>query len=357
MPVANIATLLAFWVLPLTVWININNGHDMRRTFCGRDGADEWKAHTLYILPEGVFWVGLISVLMWIVLRLSEGFVKQTPPRYLTWLNYKASTIYLGRFAILAGLYTILVVLTYYMQRYDYGGLHRDDGEIKCACARFYRPSDPQRVYDDDDFVYADCDVDYPIRPFRRSGFAYQSFIIGLWVFGAAVASAIVVGPCLLGLVLRFGAPFFGTMAVAFVAQYRVFGPITKQSLLPGGRPFHENIWTVGLTIAYCLALLHLPFQDELPRTLHRYYARALRRNFFDQGSDAPLAALSKDIAGGVAPPNLILGCTVNEFRKPDDFRAAGKMSSLCGTQPEIRRLNFDVHAGSSSRRAAGAAT
>ena len=63
MPVANIATLLAFWVLPLTVWININNGHDMRRTFCGRDGADEWKAHTLYILPEGVFWVGLISVL------------------------------------------------------------------------------------------------------------------------------------------------------------------------------------------------------------------------------------------------------------------------------------------------------
>ena len=51
------------------------NTHDMRRTFCGRDGADEWKAHTLYILPEGVFWVGLISVLMWIVLRLSEGFV------------------------------------------------------------------------------------------------------------------------------------------------------------------------------------------------------------------------------------------------------------------------------------------
>ena len=85
-----------------------------------------------------------------------------------------APHIYLGRFAILAGLYTILVVLTYYMQRYDYGGLHRDDGEIKCACARFYRPSNPQRVYDDDAFVYADCDVDYPIRPFRRSGFAYQ---------------------------------------------------------------------------------------------------------------------------------------------------------------------------------------
>ena len=121
------------------------------------------------------------------------------------------------------------------------------------------------------------------------------------------MASAIIVGPCLLGLVLRFGAPFFGTMAVAFVAQYRVFGPITKQSLLPGPnvRPYHENIWTAGLTAAYCLALLHLPLQDELPRTLHRYYARALRRNFFDQGSDAPLAALSKDVAGGVAPPNL----------------------------------------------------
>ena len=29
--------------------------------------ADEWRAHTLYILPEGVFWVGLISVLLWIV--------------------------------------------------------------------------------------------------------------------------------------------------------------------------------------------------------------------------------------------------------------------------------------------------
>ena len=119
------------------------------------------------------------------------------------------------------------------------------------------------------------------------------------------------------------------------LAQYRVFGPITKQSLLPGqnARPYHENIWTAGLTAAYCLALVHLPFQDELPRTLHRYYARALRRNFFDQGSDAPLAALSKDIAGGVAPPNLILGCTVNEFRKPDDFRAAGKMFILCGNQ------------------------
>ena len=71
------------WTLTRTtqVWININNGHDMRRTFCGRDGADEWKAHTLYILPEGVFWVCLVSVVLWLTLYLIVDRVKPTPPR------------------------------------------------------------------------------------------------------------------------------------------------------------------------------------------------------------------------------------------------------------------------------------
>ena len=66
--------------------------------------ADEWRAHTLYILPEGMFWVCLVSVVLWLALRLIVDRVKPTPPRYLTWLNYKAATIYFSRFAIVAGL-------------------------------------------------------------------------------------------------------------------------------------------------------------------------------------------------------------------------------------------------------------
>ena len=153
--------------------------------------------------------------------------------------------------------------------------------------------------------------------------------LVGFIVLGAAFI-AIIYSPLIFSLVLRFGGPLVGIFAISYIAEFRVFGPITGQRLLPGGLGYDATGWSIVLFAAYALAICHLPMQHELPRTLHRFYARALRRGYFHDGADVPLEALaSSPLCGDVPAPNLILGCTVNEFRRPETDDVAGHMFAL----------------------------
>ena len=53
MPAANAATFVAFWVMPLAVWVNLNHGHSMRAKLCSKGSSYEW-APSVAIVCAGV---------------------------------------------------------------------------------------------------------------------------------------------------------------------------------------------------------------------------------------------------------------------------------------------------------------
>ena len=94
-------------------------------------------------------------------------------------------------------------------------------------------------------------------------------------------STVMVVSPLLLGVVARVVGPLLGIFAISYVAQYRVFGPVTEQQFVENGLPYDATWWSVVFFVSCGAAIWHLPMQHELPRTLHRFYARSLRRAFF----------------------------------------------------------------------------
>lgn len=305
MPLANIMTFFAFYVMPATAWVNLNHGHSMRSRFCD-------KAGSYAIVPSAAIGACVVSTVAYAVLKLTDGGVALEPPRYARWLCHRTATILFSRLAIAALVYAVLIVATMGMEVYDFGTASKEL-DVKCACAKYFSWDAYGWSYE----TYAEKCEDKGLPLVAKQSFALFSIV----VFGAALAVAalfsVLSSPASLGLVIRVGAPLAGIFAISYVAQYRVFGPVTEQQFVTGALAYDATRWSV-LFLACCVfAVLHLPSQHELPRTLHRFYARSLRRAFFCLGRDAPLEAFASDLAGGTPPPNLILGATVNEFRRP----------------------------------------
>jgi len=325
MPVANAATAVAFWILPLVVWINLNHGKNMRNLFCD-------KGDTRSIFGPGnsdPLWVILACVVGWVLLYAYDkccGLNEKKSPTYAGWLCHRALKTYASRLGVIAVAYVLVIYATYEMQKYDYGDAE-DENKVKCACAKYFGRFN---TYDDDDWSYTTDCVGKHTRLSPNRSFALMVLtLVGFIVLGAAFI-AIIYSPLIFSLVLRFGGPLVGIFAISYIAEFRVFGPITGQRLLPGGLGYDATGWSIVLFAAYALAICHLPMQHELPRTLHRFYARALRRGYFHDGADVPLEALaSSPLCGDVPAPNLILGCTVNEFRRPETDDVAGHMFAL----------------------------
>ncbi|KAJ8599140.1 hypothetical protein CTAYLR_008296 [Chrysophaeum taylorii] len=359
MPLANVATFVIFWAMPLASFINLNHGHSMRAYICSKGRGFSW-------FPNLATFGSVASVGLWLCFKVVDKVspVLPDPPLHTKWLFHACTKILLSRTALVALVYGVLVVGAMGMEVYDYKRANESD-KIKCACARFYEISD---FYNTTAAYHAVCDTTESPPLANDRSFALRFLIVVSTVFAAAGLVAVLGRPSLLGLVARIVGPFIGILGVAYVAEWRVFGPVTRQRLVWGGLAYNAKLWS-GLFFASCaLAVADLPSRHELPRTLHRFYARSLRRAFFADAEDVPLAALRDDYAEetfGARPtdrvsmpttttttdspvhdakppqskgwhlvpeaatPNLILGATINEFRRPEDPHTRGKMFVL----------------------------
>jgi len=290
MPVANVATFIIFWAMPLASLVNLNHGRSMRAYLCSRTSNYYW-------FPSVAIFVSVVSFVCYLVLRLIDHkfpdlVAKDASRGHRVWLFHKSTKVLTSRASLIALTYGILVIAAMGMEKYDYGRAYYKR-DVKCACARYYGWD----VYQWSDFAdyRRTCD-DAEKTPLAndRSFTLRFLFSMGVAFLGAGLV-AILGAPSLLGLVARFVGPLVGILAVAYVAEWRVFGPVTRQRFIWGAMAYNAKFWTVLFFTSCALAIAHLPSQHELPRTLHRFYARSLRRAFFVDGLDHPLGALRDD--------------------------------------------------------------
>ena len=365
MPVANVLTFIIFWAMLLTSLVNLNHGHSMRAYFCSRtrDGSYNW-------FPNLATFGCVTSFLLYLCLKLVDKYrpVALDPPRHERWLIHECTKILLSRLSLAALVYGVLVVGTMGMQQFDYGRAYYKR-DVKCACAKFYGWD----AYSWTKLEYKDkCSAAESPPLSNDRSFAKYFLIFMATIFGATGLVAVLGRPSLLGLVARIIGPLVGILGVSYVAEWRVFGPVTHQRLVWAAMAYNTKLWSALFFSSCALAIANLPSQHELPRTLHRFYARSLRRAFFADAQDVPLAALRDDysessfnllkppaenssdedrpstdapspmhhhddkslemstpFSAEAAAPNLVLGATVNEFRRPEDPHTRGKIFVL----------------------------
>jgi len=73
-------------------------------------------------------------------------------------------------------------------------------------------------------------------------------------------------------------------LIIACLLKWRIFGPVTHETLLLGLFPFSSDIWKVSACCLLLAALVTRPFYTVLSSVFHRYYRLSLRKAFFAEG-------------------------------------------------------------------------
>ncbi|CAE8709444.1 unnamed protein product, partial [Polarella glacialis] len=149
-----------------------------------------------------------------------------------------------------------------------------------------------------------------------------------LFVTGTVLAPII---PGFLFLVLSLAGPAISLVIIFLLAHWRIYGPITGQTLLYKRWAFSAQIWNDFVRFSLFAGIFLVPFYNELRRLWHWYYLRSLQMNFFCRGEDLPMGRLLEATRG----PLLILTGTVSDFKR-------------LGTQRSISEIFFScLHTGS----------
>jgi len=146
------------------------------------------------------------------------------------------------------------------------------------------------------------------------------------WVLLASLVSAVccmpIMGAELLTFILCVVGPLFVAVLLLCFVRFRVFGPITPERL--GGQiDFDRETWDMVSTWTFILALVLLPFYEEVRAVLHFYYKRSLQLNFFRRGRDMCIA----DLAKSPYCPFIILTGTSSDFQPPNDVDNISELS------------------------------
>jgi len=133
------------------------------------------------------------------------------------------------------------------------------------------------------------------------------------------IAGSLLIGSTLLKWIFTLVLPAAYLIFIAEVARWRIFGPITAQSLF-GTLAYTPDLATTLLRCCLVGAMLTLPIYDVVLKFAHFYYRRAMKTAFFHNGRNVSAAA----IATCPYCPNLLLGACLH------DYRPLGEESNFC---------------------------
>jgi len=109
-------------------------------------------------------------------------------------------------------------------------------------------------------------------------------------------------------------------VACAF-SQFSVYGPIMSLNLL--SLKYEEDAWAKFVSRSLLLAMVIVPFYEELRALLHNYYRRSLYQNFFLNGEDCYF----RQVAQSPYCPFVILTGTSSDFQPPGDEDTISELS------------------------------
>lgn len=117
--------------------------------------------------------------------------------------------------------------------------------------------------------------------------------------------------------------PVIVFVLVAIFVQYRIYGPLTSQTLFFDSFHFDANGWGFFVRCCFFASLAIVPLYNDLRRVWHYYYLRCLRQNFFHAGQDIPFEKTTQH----PYCPFLLFSGTVNDYQRPGSTETISEIS------------------------------
>jgi len=163
-----------------------------------------------------------------------------------------------------------------------------------------------------------------PERRYMTNALAWLSMLLAV-VLLVAICFMPIIGSELFSNTIGLAGPLL-LLSWAFTAvQYVVFGPLTGNSRGNFGE-YEETRVNRGVSWSLKVALVVLPFYDDLRAGLHMYYRRCLKLNFFADGKDLPI----RELGDHPLCPFVVLTGTSNDYQPPDDTDKISELSFSC---------------------------
>lgn len=340
-------TLIAVNVVwPIVLCIEHTVGGILRSTWCDPVRTNEKRTDLSQWFSDRVLFgiVTMVSGAVLLALFQALGMCKPNPPNFLRFLCRRSAQQVLVRGVVCYAIFILLPLILLQMQDGSFFSVSSDalgnpwtsyhcaryvndslSGVLLESCSDIRDSSNRAWYYDGDNSLYLNktwvashaarptgIDTDIKLQGLTSAFLALNAILIAAGLVG------LLFGLSLLRWFLTIAGPLWGAFLVAQVAQWRVFGPVTGQALLPGGLMLYSRD-TSDLVFHLCTvgAVVTLPIYDILLKLTHFYYRRSLQVAFFCGGEDVDFASVAR------CPycPNLLLGACVNDYRKPQEER------------------------------------
>lgn len=339
-PVMIVSTPL-IWLLvlliPLAFWIELEAGSSLRSIACQPTpelAAEAWRISLgrSWQLPTCLVCLGVLlpmGVAKWC--GVSRFLLRRAAaPKFSLWQGWKALHQLCSRTMAVAATLLTVKVLALALQQREFGVVALPTGSptarlaLRCACDAFLGSAWDQS-----------CDARIgtfpPMPPGDRAlcadvlapeAYAEDTgtfvVVVLLWVAAVTVVLACALGAlAVTSYVVAAVGPAALVYVIARIAQWRIFAPITGQSLRGLGSGLsmafhHGTAWMRLHVVATGSALLLLPFLWRCGSIGRLYFTRRLVRAFFRDARDLPFHS-----ATSVYAPLVTFGCTVSDFHHP----------------------------------------
>mmetsp|Transcript_45726 Transcript_45726/g.120842 ORF Transcript_45726/g.120842 Transcript_45726/m.120842 type:complete len:1100 (-) Transcript_45726:49-3348(-) len=363
---SNPIQALFVFLVPVTEIVQLFFSAAMRGIFCAPDNVSHWYilmtwSPMIYLIRilEGAM---LVNLVIWIAWKMPCFGLKDSKvagePRSMRYLMVRGSLACLVRFSCLLVMLIFLIICIPNLEMWMHSRLHLSSANVgpsrqdicraymtsggiglgghkqDMGCANFYNGAPWYKdalfqdfaTSQDQEQTAGNTSVIYGsgrLAPDEAAVMGMQKKVLQnrqsiLSIFFSVVAVMLVVSAFLMPIepqifmnVLTLIGPMFVVVLVMILIQYRVFGPLTRQTLVYGWMPFDHWSWNAFVGFALLTNVAMVPFFNTCKRVWHWYYLRSLKGNFLAHGADVPMADLKQE---SLACPLLVLTGTVNDF-------------------------------------------
>lgn len=353
----NPIQVLIVWLVPITECIQLFFGAALRAVVCDMaEGTGGWdtltKWSSLNFVVVTLIWTLGATFIFWVMSLTpmaqpsKEDPTPQNPrPREL-YLWVHGCMAFSSRFAIVLILLILLIACVPAVQVFSYGStalwgsamqskmcMHYIAHMQKLEKAPTMLPGMGCANFHDGVAWYAGISPDVtPVvtinnvtmhLPYVGSVHhsSVTSFVVMILAIMLLIAGLLVpLVPELFLTILEFVGPAIAFVLIVLFVQFRIYGPITGQSLLWDWGDFDSTNWDTFVKICFISSLVIVPLYNDFRRIFHWYYVKSLRSSWFNGGKDISFPELTRH----PYCPFLIYTGTVSDYIRP------GRSESIC---------------------------
>lgn len=357
MAVNPIMFVVAIWV-PATASFQLFFGAGLRAAFCDPDRQDVFGFSTLWNWSRWPFvcWLFLGCVVLCTIVTLFMKVmpclkIKSTPEGlraphgYLVAHSFNA---FLVRFTAGVLVLILFLALVLVMQDVAYSNKAARLSHCRNYVQQYAHDSACSNIFDGKIWYLAPefKNLTSVILLADKKRASYSSFPMICMIFCFVLLALVLCSCCTVGLVgtkfMTFVGKWVGPVALLFATEqfveFGIFAPITENKR--GILAYDKDRWNTFISVSLLLALVLLPFYEELRGWFHTYYKRCLQKNYFAGGKDILISELRES----TYCPFVILTVTANDYQPPGDTDSICELSLSplhCGGN-ETRYINVE---------------